>query len=44
MHSFEEAHLQATHKIFQYLKSTLDKRILFKKNKELSLEAYTNTN
>ena len=40
MHSPKEPLLQATHRILLYSKSSLGKRILFKKNKELSLEVY----
>lgn len=42
MHSPKESHLEVVHRILQYLKSTLEKGIFFKRNEELSLEAYTN--
>ena len=41
MHSPKEVHLEAIYKILHYLKFTPGKGILFKKNEELSLEAYT---
>ena len=36
------SHASTSKKILRYLKATLGKGILFKKNKELNLEAYTN--
>lgn len=44
MHSPREAHLEAIYSVFQYLKATPGKGILFNKNEELKLEAYTNAN
>ena len=41
MHSPKEVHLQVAHRVLQYLKGTLGKDILFKRNKGLVLEAYT---
>lgn len=41
MHSPKEVHLQATHRILQYLKGTPGRGILFRRNKGLALEAYT---
>ena len=41
MHSPKEAHLQAVYRVLQYLKGTLGKGILFKRNEGLVLEAYT---
>ena len=41
MHQPKEAHLQAALRIVQYLKGTPGKGILFKRNKSVSLEAYT---
>jgi len=42
MHQTKEAQLQATLKRVQYLKGTPRRRILFKRNKNVSFEAYTN--
>ena len=42
MHSPGEIHLKALYKILRYLKVTLRKGILFGRNRELTLEAYTN--
>ena len=41
MHSPKEAHLQATYRVLQYLKGTLGKGILLKRNEGLVLETYT---
>ena len=41
MHQPKEAHLQAALRIVQYLKGTPGRGILFKRNKSVSLEAYT---
>ena len=41
LHSPRKAHLQAVHRILQYLKSSLGKRILFKRDTGLHIEAYT---
>ncbi|XP_068483246.1 uncharacterized mitochondrial protein AtMg00810-like [Phaseolus vulgaris] len=41
MHQPKEAHLQAALRIVQYLKGTLGRGILFKRNKSVRLEAYT---
>ncbi|KAL0458711.1 UNVERIFIED_CONTAM: Retrovirus-related Pol polyprotein from transposon RE1 [Sesamum latifolium] len=40
MHDPKERHLQAVHSILHYLKATTGRGILFKKGKELTLEAY----
>ena len=40
MHQPKEAHLQVTLRIIQYLKGTLERRILFKRNENVSVEAY----
>ena len=41
MHDLKEKHLQAVHRILHYLKARPGRGILFKKNGELILEAYT---
>lgn len=41
MYKLKETNLQAVYRILHYLKSTTGKGILFKKNAELSLKAYT---
>jgi len=41
MHQLKEVHLQAALRIVQYLKGTLGRGILFKRNRNVSLEAYT---
>ena len=41
MHDPREVHLQAVYRIFHYLKASLGKGILFKKDARLVLEAYT---
>lgn len=41
MHQPKEAHLQAALRIVQYLKGTPGRGILFKRNKNVNLEAYT---
>ncbi|XP_073219751.1 uncharacterized protein [Cicer arietinum] len=41
MHQPKEAHLQVALRIVQYLKGTPGRGILFKRNKSVSLEAYT---
>jgi hypothetical protein len=41
MHSPKEVHLQAAHRVLQYLKGTPGKGILFKRKGDLVLEAYT---
>ncbi|WVZ15866.1 hypothetical protein V8G54_013432 [Vigna mungo] len=41
MHSPKETHLQAAHRILQYLKGTPGRGILFKRNGNVKLEAYT---
>ncbi|RDX96055.1 putative mitochondrial protein, partial [Mucuna pruriens] len=41
MHCPREVHLQATYKILQYLKGTLGRGILYKRNGNTILEAYT---
>jgi hypothetical protein len=43
MHSPKEVHLQAAHRVLQYLKSTPGRGILFRRNGGLMLEAYTDT-
>jgi len=42
MHQPKEAHLEVALRIVQYLKRTPGRRILFKWNKSVSLEAYMN--
>nr|KYP49028.1 hypothetical protein KK1_029231 [Cajanus cajan] len=42
MHSPKETHLQVAHRILRYLKGTLGRGILFKRNSNVKLEAYTN--
>ena len=44
MHDPREPHLQAAYRVLHYLKGNPMKRILFKKNDTLALEAYTDTN
>ena len=44
MHGPKKVHLQATNKGLQYLEGYSGKGILFKRNSELVLEAYTNAN
>ncbi|KAL6347733.1 hypothetical protein AAG906_026262 [Vitis piasezkii] len=41
MHDPREPHLQAAYRVLHYLKGNPGKRILFKKNNTLALEAYT---
>ena len=41
MHDLREPHLQAAYRVLHYLKGNPRKRILFKKNNTLALEAYT---
>ena len=41
MHSPRECHLEAVHRILQYLKATPRKGVLFKNNGRLTMEAYT---
>ena len=41
MHESKESHFQAAYIILHYLKGTLGKGILFKRNGRLTLEAYT---
>ena len=41
LHSPRKAHLQAIHRILQYLKGSLGKGILFKRDTGLHIEAYT---
>ena len=41
MHNPKEVHLQAVHRILQYLKGTPGRGILFKRNGNATLEAYT---
>ena len=40
MHALLKPHLEVAHQILRYLKATLGKGVLFKKGKELKLEAY----
>ena len=42
LHSPRKAHLQAVHRILQYLKGSLGKGTLFKRDTGLHIEAYTN--
>jgi hypothetical protein len=44
MHSPKKVHLQAAHRVLQYLKGTPRKGILFKRNEGLVLEAYMDAN
>ena len=44
MHCLKENHLQAVHRILQYLKGTPGRGILFKRNGNTTLEAYTDAN
>ena len=44
MHSPREEHSKEVYKVLHYLKTTLRKRISFKNNEELNLEAYIDTN
>lgn len=44
MHSPRESHLEAAYRILRYLKFTLRKGILFKKNRDLGLEADRDAN
>ncbi|RDX71963.1 hypothetical protein CR513_48619, partial [Mucuna pruriens] len=44
MHDPRERHLQAVERILQYLKASLGKGLLFRKEGILSMEIYTNTN
>ncbi|RDX81331.1 Copia protein, partial [Mucuna pruriens] len=44
MHNPRESHLQAAYRILHYLKDSLRKGILFKRNNILAFEAYTNVN
>ena len=41
MHNPREVHLQAAHRILQYLKGTPGRGILFIRNGNMTLEAYT---
>ncbi|XP_050915685.1 uncharacterized mitochondrial protein AtMg00810-like [Lathyrus oleraceus] len=41
MHNPKEIHLQVVHRILQYLKGTPGRGILFKRNENVTLEAYT---
>ena len=41
MHSPKEVYLQAAHRVLQYLKRTPRKGIMFRRNRSLVLEAYT---
>ena len=44
MHNPRKVHLQVAHRILQYLKGTLGRGILFKRNGNMTLEAYTDAN
>lgn len=44
MHSPKNSHLEVVNRSLRYLKLSFEKGILFKKNKELNLEVYTNAN
>ena len=44
MHCPREVHLQATYRILHYLKGTPGRGILYKRNGNTILEAYTNAN
>lgn len=39
-----QCHLDAAMRILEYIKKSLDKELLFKKNDHLRLEAYSNVN
>nr|KYP45843.1 hypothetical protein KK1_032597 [Cajanus cajan] len=41
MHEPRERHMQAVYKILQYLKSSLGKRLLFKREDTLTMKIYT---
>ena len=41
MHNPKQSHLQAAHRVLHYLKGSPGKGVLFKKNPDLKLEAYT---
>ncbi|KAL6343543.1 hypothetical protein AAG906_024908 [Vitis piasezkii] len=41
MHDLRETHLQAAYYVLHYLKDSPGKGVLFKRNNELTLEAYT---
>jgi len=42
MHDPKERYLQAVNKIIQYLKTSLGRGLLFKRNVKLKMEVYTN--
>ena len=44
MHDLRETHLQAAYYVLHYLKDSLGKGVLFKRNNEHTLEAYTDAN
>ena len=44
MHSPYEKHLEVVYRILRYLKSTLGKKIFFRKNEQRDVEAYINAN
>lgn len=44
MHNHKNVHLQAAYKVLFYLKVTLGKGIMFKKNDRLQLQTYTDAN
>ena len=44
MHSPYEEHLKVIYRILRYLKSTLGKRLFFRKNEQCGVEAHTNAN
>lgn len=41
MHNPKEMHLKAVYRMLQYLKGNLDKGILLRKGRSMTLEAYT---
>ena len=41
MHSPLKSNMEAVYKIIKYLKTTLDKGVMFQKNDDFKLEAYT---
>jgi len=44
MHNLSDEHMDAMNRILHYLKSSLDKGLMFSKNNHLNVEGYTNAN
>jgi len=44
MQDQRERHLQVVNRILQYLKTSLEKGLFFKKNEKLRMEGYTHAN